>query len=183
MAKEIEVKFDLLNKQEIVDFLENNAEFIKESNQLDIYYNLPHRDFFQDPSNTPEWLRLRKSDKGCAITYKDYGKNNQAMCTEFEEGIADIDNLEQIFKAIDIKEVIKVNKNRKIWEYRNITICIDTVDELGDFIELETVEEDGSNYETILKSLYNIKDELNIKTNGEDRKGYPYILLKNKGII
>lgn len=181
MAKEIELTFDLQNKEEVVNFLNENADFEKEENQIDIYYNLPHRNFLKKkPVN--EWLRLRKSDKSCSINYKNY-YDNQPICDEYEEEINGIENVEDIFSAIGIQEMIRVNKNRKIRKYKGYTICIDSVDELWDFIEIETIRDWDEDFDNIKQELYKLKEALKVKSNGENNTGYPYDLMHKKWLL
>ncbi len=181
MAKEIELKFNLLNKDEVVSFLEASAIFVKESRELDIYYNIPNRNFLEkDPVN--ERLRLRKSDKWCAITYKNWHED-EPVCDEYEEQVQDIENMEKIFDAINITEIVRVDKTRKVWEYKWYTICVDSVVGLGDFIELESVQEWDYDLAQVKEDLYSLKDELKIQTNWINKTWYPYDLMKKKGLV
>lgn len=39
MAKEIEVKYQLLNKAELFDWLNTHAEYVNQQHQIDTYYD------------------------------------------------------------------------------------------------------------------------------------------------
>ena len=136
---EVEIKFALRNPHETLDFLQKNGTFIKETFQKDTYFLPPNKDYTAEKPIT-KWLRIRESDKGDSINYKDWALKegvNQNYCDEFESHIDSVEDVKKIFGVLDIKPLIVVNKKRKIFMYKDIEIALDEVDELGWFIELE----------------------------------------------
>ena len=117
---EIEIKFALKNPDETLEFLQTNGELIKESFQKDTYLLPPHRNFLAAKPLT-ERLRIRESDKGNSITYKDWSVKNgisQDNCNEYEIHIDSAESAMKIFGVLDIKPIVIVNKKRKLFLYK-----------------------------------------------------------------
>jgi adenylate cyclase, class 2 len=181
---EIEFKFNLENPEELIERLNSVASSEHQDlYQKDTYFVPVHRDFLGvDPVS--EWLRLRHTEKGCSVNYKNWyfdeeGKNS-SYCDEFETGVEDIGILLKIFKKLDISEVIVVEKIRNTWMYKNVEIAVDKVTELGHYIELE-YKGDGMDIEENKTHLHRVLEELGAKTGPQNFLGYPMILLKKRG--
>ncbi len=187
--KEIEVEFKIPipNKPEklIVQLNTLTQKETTDEYQKDVYYTPPHKDYFENAPKVPEWLRLRYSRKGNCITYKNFlfkGDENLNACDEYETEITDMSAMEKIFTALDIKELITVEKMRNTWVYKEVEIVVDEVTDLGWFVELES----KGDFETIEEAkdhLTLIAQELNIDVNQRDETGYPYMLMKKKWFI
>lgn len=185
MAKdiEIEIKLPLQNPDEVKDFLNKNAKLVSENiYQKDSYYVPIHRDFLA-VKYPFEWLRLRKSPNGMFITYKHFFPENVKKtdyCDEFETKIDNFEAMEKMFKSLDFKDAVVVEKSRTSWMFEEVEIVIDDVTDLGFYIELEAKgsfddPKDGKNY------LYDVLKKLNAKVGEEDLRGYPFRILENKG--
>ena len=137
---EVELKFPLLNKDELIKKLNKVAKLEKEEDyQKDVYYIPIHRNFL-DKKPVSEWLRLRETKKGFSINYKNWHKKDNpktVSCDEFETKIESIESIKKILKCLDFNEIVTVEKIRSVWTYKNVEIAIDQIKELGNFIELE----------------------------------------------
>jgi adenylate cyclase, class 2 len=181
---EIELKYPLYNTEELRKNLNSIAKPEKEGDfQRDTYYLPSHRKFL-DKKPISEWLRTRESTKGSSVNYKNWHNDSgkAVSCDEYETRVEDIVALKKIFKSLDIKEIIVVEKTRYSWSYKDTHIALDIVNGLGDYIEIEA----KGNFKTIedAKShLYSILGELGAKTGEQDFEGYPYLLLKKKCLV
>ncbi len=187
--QEVELKFKLENKKETEERLrhigalpENEVEY-----QKDTYYVPAHRDFFAEDV-VSEWLRLRESNGKVQLNYKRWlpiGAKKQTHCEEYETNISDVIAVKRILYYLNFKEIVVVEKERKTWKYENFIISLDTVKELGCFIEIEYGEEvKEENVELILDSMCDfLKDVIHADVSERDRRGYPYQLLTMKGLI
>lgn len=180
---EIEIKLPLQNPDEVKEFLNKNAKLVsKNIYQKDSYYVPIHRDFLA-VKYPFEWLRLRKSPKGMFITYKHFFPENVKKtnyCDEFETKIDNFEAMEKMFKSLDFKDVVVVEKTRTTWIFEEVEIVIDDVTNLGFYIELETKGSfdnptDGKSY------LFEVLEKLNARVGEEDLRGYPFRILENKG--
>lgn len=100
-------------------------------------------------------------------------------CDEFETKIEKADQIEKIFRSIDIKETVVVEKTRSTWMYKEVEVAIDEVKNLGTFIELEaTVHHDDPKVSK--KGLYKGLEDLKAEVGEEDLRGYPYLIWESK---
>lgn len=183
---EIEAKFPLSNKDEAINNLNNNAKKVENDNiQNDTYFTPAHENFLEKKPIS-EWLRLRKTNEETTINYKDWSNNsgnNKVSCKELEVGIDDYNGMLQILQCLDFKNIIEVNKLRNSWEYKDIIISIDEIENLGTYIELEFKSNLFETEEDSLKYIINIINELNIVTGEQIFAGYPQLVMQKKGIL
>ena len=138
---EIEIHVKIENNDALMKFLQKNAVFQSEKHQLDEYFTPAHRNFIGvRPVN--EWLRLRDSGGKYFISYKNWQVHSDGKiysCTEYETGIDSIEQLRKIFSALDLTTVVVVDKQRQTWIYRDYEIAVDSVKNLGDYVEIEYI--------------------------------------------
>lgn len=137
--KEIEIQVQVEKSKKLLAFLEKNAQFIGQERQLDVYYEPAHRKF-TNVRPILEWLRLRKSSAKFSINYKcwHYDKNGKShYCDEYETKVEDLSQAKKIFKVLNMKKLVTVDKVRKIWMHKDYEISIDSIKGLGDFVEIE----------------------------------------------
>lgn len=106
----------------------------------------------------------------------------QNYCDEYEFHIDSVDDAYKIFGVLDIKPLIVVHKQRKLFMYKNIEIAVDEVDDLGWFIEFEAKWE-FLDIESARAYLYSLAGEMWTQLDVQDKKWYPYVLLERKGLI
>jgi adenylate cyclase class 2 len=135
MSMEVEAKAHCKNIGEIEDrILGLGGEFQGEVEQIDTYYNHPVRDFAQ----TDEALRIRKVGENTYLTYK--GRKIDNITKTREEIKVQVENGEftrKILVKLGFSEVGMVRKVRKKYKLGEFHVCLDNVDNLGSFIELE----------------------------------------------
>jgi adenylate cyclase class 2 len=181
---EIELKFPLLNCQELIKKLNLIAKFEEEGKyQKDTYYVPEHRNFLERKP-VSEWLRIRESKKGSNLNYKKWHneKDKTVSCDEFEIEIADANGLKKIFQSLDFREIVVVEKTRNTWGYKDTTIAVDEVKNLGNFIEIEAKGKFPS-VTSAKQHLYSVLKEIGVEVGEQDFEGYPYLLLKKKGLL
>ena len=137
--KEIEIQVQIESNINLFSFLEKKAKFVGETHQIDRYFTPAHRKF-TELKPVKEWLRLRDSSGKFSINYKYWhydadGKSN--YCDEYETQIESIEQMKKIFGVLDIKEVVIVDKVKKIFLYKDYEIATDSVKGLGNFVEIE----------------------------------------------
>lgn len=148
--------------------------------EQDVYFNAPDRDF----RKTDEALRLRTvrtlpdGAEQTFITYKG-AKLDEASSSrrELETGVASFGTMQALLLALGYRAVFSVRKTRRSVACGAKTVCLDCVDGLGDFIELETVLPDGTDYETAAEALLTLLDTLQIPRSALTRKSYLELLM------
>ena len=150
---EIEVKAKIDDERYIEEKIkEMGGLLIGEEKQRDIYFNHPCRDF----RKSDEALRVRIKDFQAEITYK--GKKLDKITKTREEitvKVKDFKGIIEMLKKLNFKVVAEVVKHRKKYMLNNLIICIDNVENLGKFIEVEEKSDkyDPTNVLTLMKKL------------------------------
>ncbi len=184
---EIEIKIPVSAQTftRIRGILQKNATFIKSSAQSDEYFIPTHHNFLF-PEFPFEWLSIRKRGTASLLNYKHwYPENtpNTTYCDEFETEVKDSAALKRIFSVLDIKPLVTVEKERETFLHKDeFEIALDTVKELGYFIEIETIKDFGS-IDEALKRLNDFAHSIGLDAEKTDTHGYPLRLLEKKGLI
>lgn len=155
--QEVEIKAKLENEEAILAKLtelgvtfsasaaQDDTIYVKETGSLEIFL-----------SNSL-FLRLRVVDGMRTIFTAKYHENrdaaNDTYATEYEVDVSSRDMMEQILMLQGYKEAVRVQKTRRTAVYNGWEICLDEVDGLGSFIEVEHMAEDGADPQTIYESL------------------------------
>lgn len=177
---EIEIQVKVQNSGPLLKFLQENGKFKKEVRQIDDYFS-PVDDDFLSKRPVAKWLRLRNAGEHCFINYKNWhftpeGKSH--YCDEFETKIDDLDKAKKILEALNFKIITTVDKTRKIWEYRDYEIAIDSVANLGDFVEIEYIgREDNINPEEVTSAMIAFLKKIGVGKIIRNHVGYPFLLL------
>ena len=157
---EVEVKL----KIDFVDLIEKKLVEIgfkkgQALQEIDYYYNGVDRDFRQ----SGEALRLRLSEgldgatSQVLITYKGPKLDNVSMSRkEYEVSLSDFETMQSILSSLGYKPVMPVCKLRREYILNEMTACVDTVDGLGDFLELEIIVEDEKQRQEALDKISNV---------------------------
>jgi adenylate cyclase class 2 len=112
--------------------------------EADHYFNAPDRDF----ARTDEALRLRRIGSANYVTYKGPKRDPQTKTrTEIEVPLADgdraADDFSRVLTHLGYRPVLVVRKRRQIYHLSRdrfaVEACLDDVEGLGRFAELEIV--------------------------------------------
>jgi adenylate cyclase class 2 len=170
---EIEIKSKIENAEEFKKILASlgavEQEKIHESDQ---YFNHPCRDFAQ----SDEALRVRLTKDRALITYKGPKIDSRSKSRfEAETGISDPALMQAILHNLGFREVLRVEKERAVYALRGIIICVDLVEHLGAYVELEKI---GDDRETIENELFALASELGLSD--FERRSYLEMLLEKQ---
>lgn len=183
---EIELQAKVEHIKPFLDFLEKEAEFESENHQLDEYFTPAHRDFLEQQP-IEEWFRLRDSNGKFSVNYKrwHFDKEGRGLyADEHETKVENIEAMRKILESLNFKSVVVVDKERKIWKYKDYEISIDSVKNLGDFVEIEYYGERTHNdHEKILEEMVAFLKNLGCGTLEVNHSGYPALLLGRGGRI
>lgn len=177
---EIEIQVNIENSRPLLSFLEKNADFQKENHQTDEYFSPVHRNFIE-VRPVKEWLRLRDSDGKYSITYKNWyftenGKSHH--CDEYETGIDDLNQIQKILEVLNLKSIVTVDKLRKTWTYKDYEVDVDSINGLGDFVEIEYIGKDeDADPKKITEEMINFLKDIGCGKIKRNYVGYPFQLL------
>jgi adenylate cyclase class 2 len=141
--------------------------------ERDLYLNHPSRDF----STTDEALRLRRAGDSVIMTYKG-PKIGLAAKTrrEIEVPVGDFEAALLILETLGFARVGTVVKDRDRFLLEGIEISLDRVEDLGDFVELETR---GGNRQAAEDKLFLMAERLGLET--FERRSYLELILRGGG--
>ncbi len=177
---EIEIQVSIEDSKPLVDFLKANANFQSEKRQIDEYFSPAHRDFLA-VRPVEEWLRLRNANGNYSLNYKKWNFDKEGKshyCNEFETKVEDLENIKKIFSLLNFKPIVTVDKLRKIWTYKDYEVSIDSVKDLGDFVEIEYIGKDESaGPEKITGEMIDFLKNIDCGKITRNYVGYPFLLL------
>lgn len=165
--------------------------------QVDTYYDAPHRDF----TETDEALRIRtetdvnniesRSESSAAsnpteavtrLTYKGPRVDDDSKTRkESETDIESPETMDDILDGLGFSPSAVVEKDRERYALDEYTVTLDTVADLGEFIEIETDvkhESDGS-IDTAREGAFSILDEMDLDPTDQIRTSYLALLKDN----
>ena len=182
---EIKVPLDAAVFSRIREKLRKIARFEKKSKQTDVYFTPAHRNFV-GPEFPFEWLSIRERGGKAIFNYKHFYPENAETtthCEEFETEISDAGRMNKIFSALNMKKLIVVEKERDVYIFKDeFEIALDSVKDLGKFIEIEALKDFGG-VEKTRKRLLEFAGNLGIDASKADKRGYPFLLMKKNGLI
>jgi len=147
----------------------------------DTYYNGINRDFRE----TDEALRVRSHTQDgrveAFVTYKGPKRDARSQTrTELETEVTSPGTMRAILEQLGFREVLNVCKNRRGFCRSGMNLCLDEVDGLGRFLELEIVapdETDDARREALLEQLFSVLDELGVPRENLTRSSYLELLM------
>ncbi len=132
------------------------AVFLEKRIEKDIYFNHPSRDF----AKTDEALRLRAVNGFCKITYKGPKMSGYTKArVEHETVTGDIETMKSIILCLGFTESGTIEKERELFSFDGMEISIDSVKDLGTFVEIETI---GRLSEEVESDLFDMASRLGL---------------------
>ncbi|MBU1007764.1 class IV adenylate cyclase [Candidatus Dependentiae bacterium] len=164
MNKEIEVKIQITKNDllKLSKWLKVNARFTGDMSQTDYYLNNPKAPFFYSSEwrgkDCDNYLRIRKTSKKSflCLKYVHRGEKGQCLyCDEYEVVIDNAEDTLQLMKAAGFVDITILKKQRETYLYDIFEIAIDTVSDLGVFVEVE-LKKEVINYEVGHQLIYDL---------------------------
>ena len=176
----MEVKAHVKNINELEQvILQDNGQYLKTVHQRDIYFKHPARNF----AKTDEALRIRcEEDDRARVTYKGPKLDRKSKSREeFEVEINNPEILEQIFVNLGFVPVPGVEKIRKLYKLGDMTISLDEVKDVGEFIEVEIETASKNDYKAKRNLIFAQLKKWGIQKSQRERLSYLelYFIVKN----
>jgi len=164
---EVEVKYRLPDPAAVeAKLCEWGAVVVADHVEADHYLNAPDRDF----ARTDEAFRMRRIDERTVLTYKGPRRDTGSKTrTEIEvpcpPGDAAAEAFLKLFRSLGYRPTAVVRKRRRIYEWRRdafkVHACLDDVEHVGRFVELEIVANDDQ-YEAASRTVLRIAADLGL---------------------
>lgn len=145
---EVELKYPVPDWERLRGRLQQHGAQSRGVHQeVDDYFNAPDRDF----AATGEALRIRTIDEAACLTYKGpkratVAKTRQEIEVPLLPGLTSLELGRSFLLALGYRPVATVRKTREVYTLEQaghaVNICLDTVEGLGGFVELEVLADD-----------------------------------------
>lgn len=175
--KEIEVKAKVENLKALKEKITKlGCQFYDPVTQEDIIF-LPNGVEYPDIKQTGSAVvRVRDASGTITLTLKKRTTSGHELIKlEKEVVVNDKQETIEIVKHMGFHEAVNVNKKRIKCKHDGMTICLDEVSELGSFIEIEKLSEEGNDI-AIQESLSKFLGSLDIDKSDEVTKGYDTLM-------
>lgn len=149
--------------------------------ERDLYFNGAERDF----RRTDEALRLRQVQRlpdgpqESLVTYKGPKLDQVSNARmEYETGVSDGETAASLLEALGYRPFATVEKLRRTYRRGEVTLCLDKVTDLGDFLELEILASGEEEREAAVARLLALLEELGVPRDRLSRRSYLELLIK-----
>jgi adenylate cyclase class 2 len=176
---EVEMKLRTAHDPVCERLAETDADHVETVTQEDTYFDAPDRDF----AATDEALRVRREtadETRVCLTYKGplVGDATKTR-TETETRVADGDAIRAILDGLGYTPAATVTKTRERYALADCTVTLDTVERLGEFVEVEyTREVTADERERAEQAVVAVLDTLGLDPEAEIRTSYLGLLLE-----
>lgn len=182
--REIEIKAKLADKDALLQILEKkNVKLSQPIAQRDQVFGLTGVNGGDHTDPSP-WLRIRTETKNGNTTQIFTLKKsvtNQLDSIEHETEIHDPAELASIIQHLGFEPYSDLTKIRQKAKMGDIEICVDAVEGLGDFIEVEKLCDDNVNYDEVAGELWGVLNECGIEKPQQVTDGYDVMMRKHLG--
>jgi adenylate cyclase class 2 len=123
-------------------------------------------------------LRLRKQNGKVIFTLKQSDVGNHLAKLEKEVEVKDLEIMEQIILLLGFKLVTQVKKNRLKCKVGDLEVCIDEVEGLGNFIEVEKMTLEDP--KLVQQEMQGFLTSFGIDIANQFYEGYDVLMFKQK---
>ena len=116
-------------------------------------------------------LRIRRENDKAEFNLKQQ-KSNEMDNIEYETEIASPDALHGILGALGWFPEIEVKKIRRKGTLGAYNVCLDEVEQLGNYMEIEKMAQEDADPDAVRKELYNALEGLGFSRSDEETRGY-----------
>lgn len=171
-SMEVEVKAPVADRDELRSRLRaRGAELCEEREEADVYYDHPQRSF----ADTDEALRIRETGTGTQVTYKGPRVDETTKTREeIDLAVAGAEQARALLLALGFEPAGRVVKHREVYRLDELTVTLDRVEGLGDFVEIETVVQEG--VDEAREAVLALAEELGLTET--ERRSYLELLLE-----
>jgi adenylate cyclase, class 2 len=108
--------------------------------QEDTFFQHPQRDF----QASDEALRLRKVAGGYELTYKGPRQPGVRAKARLEQTIRLQEDPSALLGSLGFRPSVRISKSRQLWLLDQVAVALDSVEGLGDFVEIEVQVEEAA---------------------------------------
>lgn len=148
---EIEIRAKIQDFEPVKKQLKNlEAEFLKRESQVDHIFGRD-KDLDDEHKIIEGRFVARIREKGDKrwLEFKEIKRTGAGL--EFSSPLASIESGFNFLEKLDFKKAFTVSKLRELYKYQDFEICLDNVDTLGLFLEIEHSNREDNDESEVLK--------------------------------
>jgi adenylate cyclase class 2 len=177
-VREVEIKARVKNKGALLAKLKTlGVKMGEPKTHHDVVFSKPGQADYEKGS---VWLRIR-TENGTKVIWTlkaDTGRKLDSI--EHEVVVSDGSELERMLRLMGNELYSDLTKTRQKGAYGDVEICVDDVEDLGTYIEVEKMfDNHDGDYDEIAAELWALLDQLGIARDDQEELGYD-VLLKRK---
>jgi len=171
--REIEIKLRVKNLNQIEEELARQGCTLSPPiHQHDTVYSLKgSRNEFDRSQEGDIIIRIRRQDDKAELTLKQQ-RSNESDNLEYESEIKNPDAVHQMLLLLNWYPATEVKKIRRKGKLGLYEICLDRVEELGDFIEIENMADENADPKLIRRELFAAAAPFGLSPADEETRGY-----------
>ncbi len=180
---EVELKVQVSHESVRERLASIDADHVETVTQEDTYYDAPDRSF----AETDEALRIRsvsrEDDSTTVLTYKGpLVDANSKTRTEAETTVADNEAMAAILTGLGYEPAATVRKTREYYTVDECTVTLDSVDDVGEFVEVEYSSDvkTESGIDAAREQAEGVLDQLGLSSDDQIRTSYLELLLEKQ---
>ncbi len=176
--REIEVKLktdDLLSLEEKLK--QKGCVLSSPINQHDVVYSRGSTSEWEQSKEGDIILRIRKQDNKAEFNLKQQ-RTSELDNIEHETKVDNPEALHQILQTLGWKPEVEVKKIRRKGKLGEYEICLDDVEKLGTYVELEKLVEDNADPNKIQEELLQVLESFGIPRSNLEVRGYDTMIFQ-----
>lgn len=166
---EVEVRAKVDSFRGLRQVLGEKARFMGSTHQSDTIFG--HPNFLDSENKVIEGgvvSRIRESGDRKVLEFKEIRRGTGGL--ELKHEITDPVKIREFLEKLGFQEAFVINKVRETYLYRDFLVCLDTVENLGQFIEVEKAASSESNAGEAWKQCFEVLKEFAPESEVEHRK-------------
>lgn len=151
-VREVEVKFRVRDTESLLVALKRRGVELDNGVFQDDQAYAPADWCYGDSKGGVSFVRLRTVGGQHTFTLKRPAEN-ALSCEEFESVVTDRQQMDAAICAMGFAPTVRIAKSRRSGKVGDVAVCVDEVEGLGGFIELERMVSDGVDGEAVQDEL------------------------------
>jgi adenylate cyclase, class 2 len=160
-VREIEVKYQVEDMEALLLALKSRGIELGESVFQDDQAYAPAEWQFGDSKLGVSFLRLRTVNGRHYFTLKQPADNAQA-CLEYETEVADRQAMHHAAIRMGYRPTVRITKTRRVAALDDLSLCVDDVEGIGGFLELERMALDDADAQAVQADLAALVSSLGV---------------------
>jgi adenylate cyclase class 2 len=171
--REIEIKMRLKDLENLEKKLKEIGCILSDPiSQHDVIYSLKSiTEEFEKSKEGDIIIRIRHLKDTAQLNLKQQ-KSGEMDNLEYETEVKDPEEMQKILLTLGWSPVIEVKKLRRKGKLGSYEICLDRVEGLGTFVELEKLTSDDADHEEVKEELFKKLESFGLSRKDEETMGY-----------